>query len=92
MIKKVLERICAGWTLAEISQNLNMEYSALISMLEHLVKLGYLTKGTKTDTGTCKTCPLREHCSERNYTIYFLTDKGRKIAGSCEPLRTDISS
>ncbi|NPA74890.1 MAG: hypothetical protein GXO25_02265 [Euryarchaeota archaeon] len=56
-----------------------MEYGALIAMLEHLVRMGYLTHGTNTQLGACKTCPLNKICSKRNYKVYFLTDRGRKL-------------
>ena len=83
MIKRVLRGICKGKTLAEISNEMGMEYSALISMLEHLVKMGYLTKGKKENNTMCASCPLQKVCAQRNYTVYFLTDKGKKLAGSC---------
>ncbi len=60
---------------------LNMEYSALIAMMENMVRMGYLTHGEKKDVGACKTCPLNEICSKRNYKVFFLTDKGRKLGG-----------
>ncbi len=83
MIKGVLREICKGKTLAEIAEDLGMEYTALIAMLEHLVKMGYLEKGKKENTGLCASCPLQKVCSKRNYTVYFLTDKGKKLTGSC---------
>ena len=79
MIKRALREICEGKTIAEIAEDLGMEYSALIAMLEHLVKMGYLIKGKKENTGPCASCPLQNVCSRRNYTVYFLTDKGKKL-------------
>ena len=83
MIKKVLRGICEGKTLAEISEEMDMEYSALIAMLEHMVKMGYLVRGKKENNEICSTCPLQKVCSERSYTVYFLTEKGKKLVGSC---------
>ncbi len=82
MIKKVLKMLCEGKTLAEISELMGMEYSALIGMLEHMVKMGYLVRGKKQDMGKCSSCPLRKVCSQRNYVVYYLTEKGKKLA-SC---------
>ena len=78
-IKRVLELISEGKTLHEISKSLDMEYDALIAMLEHLVEMGYLSHGTQESQGRCRTCPLNKVCASRNYRIYFLTEKGKKL-------------
>ena len=60
MIKEILRKIQAGKTLAEISEEMSMEYSALLALLEHLVKIGYLETRERVDdeVEACKTCPL----------------------------------
>ncbi len=79
MIKKVLSMIDKGYTLFEISQTLEIEYSALIAMCEHMRKMGYLEE-VKTQPGNlCNTCPLQKICAKRNYRIFALADKGKKL-------------
>jgi predicted transcriptional regulator len=78
-IKRVLEMLSEGRTLWEISRELDMEYSALTAMLEHMVKMGYLSHGTKKEKDFCRTCPLNSLCAQKNYRIYYITEKGRKL-------------
>ncbi len=82
MIKEILRKIEEGKTLAEISEEMNMEYSALIGLVEHLVKMGYLTTRDrgKEEIRTCKSCPLFEICSKKGPKVYYLTEKGKKAA------------
>ncbi len=83
MIKEVLQRIYNGETLAEIAESLKMEVGALMGMVEHLVKMGYLEerKRTPEESIGCRTCPLYRVCSKKELRVYYLTDKGRKLIG-----------
>ncbi len=82
MIKEVLRKIGEGKTLAEISKEMDMEYSALMGLVEHLVKMGYLTTRDRGDEeiGICKSCPLFEICSKKGPKVYYLTEKGERAA------------
>jgi len=82
MIREVLKKIQAGKTLAEISKDMGMEYSALLGLVEHLVKMGYLEtrERRKDEISVCKTCPLFELCSKKGPKIYYLTEKGKRAA------------
>jgi len=81
MMKDVLLKISEGKTIAEIAEELNMEYSAAIGIIEHLVKLGYLEERKRSDEESriCKSCPLYKVCSKKEFKIYYLTEKGRKL-------------
>ena len=83
MIKDVLRRIYAGETLAEIAEALQMEPEALMGMVEHLVKMGYLEerKRSPEESAGCRTCPLYKVCSQKELKIYYLTDKGKRLIG-----------
>lgn len=83
MIKKLLELIKEGKTIYEISQVLDMDYSAVVGMIEHLVKLGYLKeeKRNNVELKMCSKCPLRNFCSKRGFKSYYLTEKGRRVLG-----------
>jgi len=82
MIKEVLRKIQEGKTLAEISQEMNMEYSALMGLVEHLIKMGYLEAIDRKneDILVCKACPLFDVCSKKGLKIYYLTEKGKRAA------------
>ncbi len=73
--------MCEGKTIAEIAEELKMEPSALIAMMENMVRMGYLTHGERENRGVCSTCPLNKICSKRNYRVFFLTEKGRRVGG-----------
>lgn len=81
MIKKVLTLLSEGKTIYEISQIMDMDYSAVMGLLEHLVKLGYLEerKRDENETSLCRSCPLYKICSKKSLKIYYLTERGRKI-------------
>jgi len=81
MIKEVLRKIGEGKTLAEISKEMNMEYSALLGLVEHLVKMGYLETRDRQgeEIKVCKSCPLFEICSKEGAKIYYLTEKGKRV-------------
>ncbi len=83
MMKKIIKRIWEGRTIAQISEELNMEYSAVMGIIEHLVKLGYLEERKRNDEEAkiCRSCPLFRVCSKRELKIYYLTEKGRKLLG-----------
>jgi hypothetical protein len=78
MIKEVLVRIHRGETLAEIERELGMEHSALLGMLDRMVKMGLLEMRERKpeEQGVCKTCPLREVCGKNGPKVYYLTEKG----------------
>ncbi len=82
MIKKVLELIYAGKTIPEIEKELKMEHSALMGMLEHMVKLGYLSREMpaasceRNDASICARCPLKKVCVRMDTVIYTITPKG----------------
>ncbi|AGB04496.1 FeoC like transcriptional regulator [Aciduliprofundum sp. MAR08-339] len=80
MIKEVLRGIDSGKTLAEIAEELNMEYSALLGMVEHLEKMGYLHSSERSGDMLlmCKTCALYRVCSKHGPKIYYLTEKGKR--------------
>ncbi len=85
MIKRVLELIHAGKTIPEIEEELKMEHSALVGMLEHMVKLGYLSRETpspsceRNDASICARCPLKKICVRINAVIYTITPKGMNL-------------
>ena len=81
MIRKVLELINDGKTIYEISVVLDMDYSAVVGMIEHLIKLGYLEeeKRNNLEIKMCSNCPLREFCSKKGFKRYYLTEKGHKV-------------
>ncbi len=78
MIRDVLIRIHRGETLAQIEDELGMEHSALLGMLDRMVKMGLLEVRERTagEQGVCKTCPLREVCGKNGPKVYYLTEKG----------------
>ena len=80
MIKDVLRGISEGKTLAQIAEEMNMEYSALMGMIEHLIKMGYIIAVDRKpqELSACKTCPLYKVCSKNGPKIYYLTEKGKK--------------
>ncbi|EDY35101.1 hypothetical protein ABOONEI_2643 [Aciduliprofundum boonei T469] len=80
MIKDVLRGIYQGKSIAQIAEELNMEYSALMSMIEHLIKMGYILAADRKpqELGPCKTCPLYKVCSQNGPKIYYLTEKGKR--------------
>ncbi len=80
MIKDVLRGISQGKTLAQIAEELNMEYSALMGMIEHLIKMGYIIAVDRKpqEISACKTCPLYKVCSKNGPKIYYLTEKGKR--------------
>ncbi len=80
MIKDVLRGISQGKTLAQIAEELNMEYSALMSMIKHLIKMGYIIGVDRKpqELSACKTCPLYKVCSKNGPKIYYLTEKGKR--------------
>ncbi len=80
MIKDVLKGISQGKTLAEIAEELNMEYSALMGMIEQLIKMGYIIAVDRNpkELAFCKTCALYKVCSKKGPKIYYLTDKGKR--------------
>ena len=83
MMKNVLKRIGEGKTIVEIAEELNMEYSAVMGIIEHLVKLGYLKerKRDEEERKFCRSCPLFQVCSKKELKIYYLTEKGRRLVG-----------
>ncbi len=80
MMKDVLRGIAQGKTLSEIAEELNMEYSALLGLVEHLVKMGYLKTAERggSELAICKTCALYKICSKKGPKLYYLTEKGRR--------------
>ncbi len=80
MMKDVLLKIAQGKTIAEIANELNMDYSAVLGIIEHLVKLGYLEerKRTQEEAKICRSCPLFKVCSKRELRFFYLTEKGKR--------------
>ena len=81
MIRKLLEMIKEGKTIYEISRILDMDYSAVVGMIEHLVKLGYLKEEErdKIEIKMCSKCPLRNFCSKKGFKKYYLTERGYRV-------------
>jgi len=84
MIRKLLELIKEGKTIYEISEILDMDYSAVSGMIEHLVKLGYLKEEKRKDVELkmCSKCPLHNFCFKKGFKRYYLSEKGQKVIGS----------
>lgn len=81
MMKNILKRIGEGKTIVEIAKELNMEYSTVMGIIEHLVKLGYLEERKGNERKFCRSCPLFKLCSKKEFKIYYLTEKGRRLVG-----------
>ena len=83
MIKKILNLVAQGRTIYEISQIMDMEYSAVMGMLEHLVKMGYLEerKRNEKEMSFCASCKMYKKCSKKELKIYYLTERGKKLIG-----------
>ena len=80
MLKEILLMISQGKTLAEIEREMNVEHSALLGMLETLVRMGYLEVRERNaeEMDVCSSCPLREVCGRNGPKIYLLTERGRR--------------
>ena len=81
MIKDVLKLLSEGKTIYEIANIMDMEYSAVMGMIEHMVNMGYLKvqERNENEVALCKTCPLFKVCSKKGLKIYSLTDKALKM-------------
>lgn len=83
MLEKLLQIIAAGGThqLKQLARQLDVSEALLESMIEELVRLGYLQPLDGRCCGTCKACPSAGECALGFANrVWVLTEAGKKLA------------
>jgi len=70
MLQKLLDEIQKGGTLEpnQLAASLNTTPEMVLSMLDHLARLGLLRERLACTTTQCKGCPLQNSCQPPNDT------------------------
>jgi predicted transcriptional regulator len=83
MLEKLLQILATGGThnLKHLAQQLDVSEALLQSMIEELVRLGYLQPLNAKCRADCKACPIANDCAlgAANH-IWVLTEAGKKVA------------
>jgi hypothetical protein len=78
--KEILSRIREGNTIDNLAEELDMNKSTLLAMIEFMIDEGYLEKISRHGRSTC---PLSSKCSAKfddsTARMYVLTLKGEKF-------------
>nr|MBC7245962.1 hypothetical protein [Chloroflexota bacterium] len=83
MLEKILHIISTGGThsLKQLAQQLDVSEALLESMIEELVRLGYLQPLSGKCSEACEHCPISSACGiGRAGQVWVLTEAGRRIA------------
>jgi len=70
MLQKLLAEIQKGGTLEphQLAESLNTTPEMVLSMLDHLARLGLLREKLACATTQCKGCPLQNSCQQPSNT------------------------
>lgn len=83
MLQELLQIIAAGGTyhLKQLAHQLDVSEALLESMIEELVRLGYLQPLHMRCCANCKACPTAGECALgfANH-VWVLTEAGKKLA------------
>jgi hypothetical protein len=83
MLQRILQMVSAGGvhSLHELAQQLGISEELLESMIDQLVRMGYLEPLRPSCTGCCQHCPEANHCAiGGNARAWALTTRGQKLA------------
>lgn len=83
MLERILRIISTGstHTLKQLAQQLDVSEALLESMLEELVRRGYLQPLHAKCCANCKACPSADECALRSANrVWALTEAGKRLA------------
>ncbi len=83
MLQQILQAVCAGglYSLRELAQQLDISEELLESMIDQLVRMGYLKPLGASCVEHCHNCPEANRCSiGGSGRVWVLTARGEKIA------------
>lgn len=83
MLDRMLRSIAAGGphSLRGLAQELQVSEALLESMIDELVRMGYLRSASAGCSGECAHCPMAASCRVFGCgRVWLLTEAGRRMA------------
>jgi len=88
MLHKLLRIVCSGGThnFKQLAQQLGVSEALLESIIDQLVRIGYLKPLDGSCTDSCNGCPMAGTCSVGGLgRVWVLTEDGKRIVNSKLP-------